>query len=219
MLFSEVHTGAQIKVSFQVNNRHFSFTTTVIDMNRLSMIHVNGQPLHIRNSICEKIIVAYVNPDSGRTHIWKEVSIDPVEDSYYAIEVHDDSVQLNRRNAVRVPINLKALCEISNINDPLEVEVLDLSISGVSFSFNIHCDIPKLIGRTLRLEFSDSIEKAAFVINAVIVNVNVSEELSYRCGCSILDSKPPVNTYVNRKQISRMLRFTNHTTIKNDYSI
>ncbi len=217
MLIGEIPKSDKIIISFEIHDRPFEFTTDLLEEKAAdphaafaAPIVIQGNDLHI-DSRCRNLCVKFPNARSGRVHLWENVRVQYTDrpTPRYIIMSPDDSKQYNRRGAIRVSINTRSKCSISNIEGVHPCTIQDVSISGVGINIDISIAERHLTSREVVTKFYDEITEQTFQIRGRCVHTTRLFKDIYRCGCEIIEVQPSINEYINLKQMHRLVQTTN----------
>lgn len=212
MLIGETHTGENIMLSFTLGGRHFTLSTHISPMAcedkaksvKAEPILIHENTLHL-DERCKELEVRYLNPSSGRTHIWRGATISYIpEDDLYEIHCENDSTPENRRRAVRIPINERTECVISLLNGSYPCIVNDVSVTGVGLDMDARLMDSFLKNRIICTKFRDEAMGCEFCLTAKCLHATKINERIVRCGCELINVTPSMNEYINTKQTHRL---------------
>ena len=218
MYLGEIEKTDNIVISFDLGDRHFDFTTTLLpdtdkeDARKTiysECVTVNDLPIHI-DSRCNNVEIRYLNQISGRTHFWKDVSVEYEPEGRYRIHCDNDSTPENRRRAVRIGINRKSDCIISLLNGRYPCTVNDISVTGIGLNIDVALADKNLHHRLIYTHFEDHILRKRFYIKARCLHCTKLDNKTVRCGCEIISITPSINEYINIKQTHRLAKLANY---------
>ena len=216
MLLCEIPKTEPVVISFDIGIRHFDFTVNLMaDADNDDAQHVifsevvliKGIAVHI-DGRCRNVELKYLNQQSGRTHVWKNVSVQYEETPAmrYRIECQLDSIPVNRRRAVRISINSKTECVVSLLDGKYPCVTNDVSVTGIGLNIDIALARKKLYHRLIYTYFEDDVLEKRFFIKARCLHCTELDEKTVRCGCEIIQVTPSINEYINMKQTHRLAK-------------
>ena len=225
MYLSEVPKTDKIIISFDIRDKHFDFTTDLLPFvdsedpeNTVysAPIVIMGNRLHL-DSRCKNMMVRYLNQLSGRLHVWKNISLSYTKrpEPGYIIKGQGDSIPVNRRHSIRIPVNYKSACTISLIDGKYPCVVNDISITGVGINIGSDLAEKNVIHRQIYTEFEDELLKKRFYLKANILHTFRLDASTVRCGCEIINITPSINEYINIKQTHSLAKVANYSAIIN----
>ncbi|MBQ9606454.1 MAG: PilZ domain-containing protein [Lachnospiraceae bacterium] len=221
MYLSEVPKTESIIIAFDIKDKHFDFTTNLLPYadaedpeNTIyaEPIIILENALHIDNR-CHHMEIRYLNPISGRLHVWKDVSIryQRKPERSYIIKGNGDSTPVNRRHSVRISVGYRSSCTISMLDGKYPCVVNDISITGIGINVGSDLESKNLIHRLIYTYFEDDVLEKIFHVKARILHVFRMNPSTVRCGCEILSISPSINEYINVKQTHVLARASNYT--------
>ena len=217
MLLGDINKDDNIIISFDIGDKHFDFTTSLlrkVDKNDplctiyTDPITIHGNNLHIDNKRCLNQRINYHNQKSGRNHTWKDPKIEYVGKprGHYVIKCPSDSIPENRRSALRVPINYKASCTMSDLQGKYPCTVFDVSVMGVGINIDIALAEKNPMHRLVYTKFKDEYLNKDFYITAKVLHATQLDIKTVRCGCEIISVEPSINEYINIKQMHSLAK-------------
>ena len=218
MYLGEIPKNENIVISFDFFNKHFDFSTGLLpeedEKDKIGTIFsepivIKGSPLRL-DERCENPEIRYLNQLSGRTHVWKKVLIRYQREygGYYVLNCESDSVPENRRRAVRIAINGKSECVLSDLKGKYPCTISDISVTGVGLTIDVALAEKNPLHRTISTHFRDDIIGVDFQIQARCIHYSKSEGNTARCGCEIISVSPSINEYINLRQTHRLARMS-----------
>ena len=225
MILGEIPREDNIIISFEIGRKHFDFTTSLlpkVDKEEPDLviysnpIMIQGSCLKIDNNKCQNQSLKYFNERSGRTHIWKnpEIEYRPSPRGHYHIKCETESTLENRRRALRVPINFKSSCTMSDLEGKYPCTVCDVSVTGVGINIDIALAEKNPIHRLVYTRFTDEILGKDFFITARVLHSTPLDRKTSRCGCEIINVSPSINEYINLKQMHKLAKANLYEEIK-----
>ena len=225
MILGEIPREDNIIISFEIGTKHFDFTTSLlpkVDKDEPELvvysepIMIQGSCLKIDNNRCHNQSLKYFNQRSGRTHIWTDPEIEyrPKPRGHYHIKCNDESRLENRRRALRVPINFRSTCTMSNLDGKYPCTVCDVSVTGVGINIDIALAEKNPVHRLVYTRFRDEIMGKDFYITARVLHSTQLDRKTSRCGCEIVTVSPSINEYINLKQMHKLARANLYDEIK-----
>lgn len=216
MYLGEIPKNENVVLGFDIGGRHFDFTTGLLpDISRedpagtvfAEPILIQGSFLHL-DERCEKLELRFLNRLSGRTHIWKGIQISYRSDrgEYYVISCGADSVQENRRRAVRIGVDFKSECTMSLLEGKYPCRVADISVTGIGLIIDAELADKNPVRRTVHTHFIDDVLGIDFQVVAKCLYVSRINTRKARCGCEILSVNPSINEYINLRQTHRLAK-------------
>ena len=217
MILGEIPREDNIIISFEIGKKHFDFTTSLlpkIDKEEPDLvvysdpIMIQGSCLKIDNNKCQNQSLKYYNQRSGRTHIWynPEIEYRPTPRGHYHIKSDQESTLENRRRALRVPINFKSSCTMSDLEGKYPCTVCDVSVTGVGINIDISLAEKNPLHRLVYTRFRDEIMEKDFFITARVLHSTPLDSRISRCGCEIINVSPSINEYINLKQMHKLAK-------------
>ena len=218
MYLWEIPKKSRIVVSFELNSKQHDFNTEVIPIKCREANSIYTEPIEISgkimrfSSMLKNIAIRYLNTRSGRTHTWTDVTIhyEQPPKNLYVITCEKDSIQINRRKAVRIPVNKKSECKISMLEGEYKCVINDISITGIGINIDVALANRNLFHRTIYTHFTDSILKKTFHIEARCLHCTPIDPKVVRCGCEIISVDPPINEYISAKQRNSLAKSARH---------
>lgn len=223
MLIGEIPKDSNIVLGFQLTERRFDMQLHVFQSTiTKDKLAIFTEPIMVCGIISrfsqkyQNIEVRYVNVLSGRTHTWIDVCVEYFDKPFpfYRISCEKESLLENRREAIRIPINVKSTCEISNLDGIYPCVIHNISINGIGIDIDLRLAEKKLIHRTVYTTFNDEVLGRSFSILGICVHTTPVEKNLVRCGCEIMAVEPSINEYINTKQTIELLRAANRKTWK-----
>lgn len=217
MILGELPRTDNIVISFDIGSKHFDFTTSLlpkVDKDKpdeivySEPIMINGRCLKIENSKCVNQKIKYFNQRSGRTHYWKDPEIEyrTSPRGHYAIRSERASELENRRRAIRVPINYRSSCTMSDLEGKYPCMVYDVSVSGVGINIDITLAEKNPLHRLVYTQFKDEVINRVFYITAKVLHTTPLNSKITRCGCEIITVSPSINEYINMRQLHHLAK-------------
>ena len=217
MILGEIPKTDNLIISFEIGKKHFDFTTSLlpkVDKEQpdhviySDPIMIQGNCLKIDNNKCLNQSLKYFNQRSGRTHIWKnpEIEYRPKPRGHYHIKCDAESTMENRRRALRVPINSKSICTMSDLEGKYPCTVCDVSVTGVGINIDIALAEKHTIHRLVYTQFKDEAINTVFYITARVLHSTPLDSKTSRCGCEIINVSPSINEYINLKQMHKLAK-------------
>lgn len=227
MLLGEIPKTDNVLISFDLADKHFDFTTTLLPNTDkenpkgkiiTEPVVIQGNSLHI-DSRCRNQALRYLNPFSGRTHEWKDVSIQYVKNNNtekYEIFCDRDSIPVNRRGAVRIPLWITTECTVSGLEGRYPCDIYDISVTGVGINIDVELAEKHLLNRLIYTHFEDVILDKKFFIKCCCLRCTPVGGSVMRAGCEIINVTPSINEYINERQTHKLFRHFNieNTIIK-----
>ncbi len=218
MYLGEIPKSENLVISFDLFQKHFDFSTAILpeedEKDKIGTIFsdpiiIKGRPLHL-DERCENQEIRYLNQLSGRTHVWKNVLIRYQRDhgGYYVINSESDSVPENRRRAVRIAINGKTECVLSDLEGKYPCTISDISVTGVGLNIDVALAEKNPLHRTISTHFKDPVIGIDFQIKARCIHFAQIDARTARCGCEIISVTPSINEYINLRQTHRLARMS-----------
>ncbi len=217
MILGEIPREDNIVISFDIGSKHFDFTTSLlpkVDKNDPDSviysdpIMINERCLKIENSKCVNQKIKYFNERSGRTHFWKDPEIEyrTSPRGHYAIRCDKASDLENRRRAIRVPINYRSSCTMSDLDGKYPCMVYDVSVTGVGINIDIALAEKNPMHRLVYTQFKDEVIDRVFYITARVLHSTPLDPKTTRCGCELISVSPSINEYINMKQMHKLAK-------------
>ncbi len=217
MILGEIQKTDNIIISFEIGTKHFDFTTALLPkVDKEHPDHViysdpiliQGSCLKIDNNKCQNQSLKYFNQRSGRTHIWKnpEIEYRSKPRGHYHIKCEAESILENRRRALRVPINSRSSCTMSDLEGKYPCTVCDVSVTGVGINIDIALAEKNPLHRLVYTQFKDEITECVFYITARVLHSTPLDRKTSRCGCEIINVSPSINEYINLKQMHKLAK-------------
>ena len=222
MYLWEIPTNESIVVSFDLNSKRYDFNTELIPIKCRVPNSIYTEPIVVSgkimrfSSMLRNISIRYLNRRSGRTHTWDDVTIkyEQPPKTLYVITCEKDSFQINRRRAVRIPVNKKTECKISLLEGDYKCVINDISVTGIGINIDVALANRNLFHRTIYTHFTDLTLKKTFHIAARCLHCTPIDPKVVRCGCEIISVDPPINEYINSKQIKNLAKASQHEEIE-----
>ncbi|MCR4908818.1 MAG: PilZ domain-containing protein [Lachnospiraceae bacterium] len=213
MYLWEIPKQDNIIIHFDLGGKHFGFTTKLLPGDA-SMEHaVYTEPVLISGTIlrinkqCKNLAVSYFSTASGRTHYWDQdltIEFDKAGHEKYVIRSKQDSIPQNRRMAIRVTINAPSECTISLLEGKYPCTVMNVSVTGIGINVAGGLTERQLSHHIIVTYFTDDMTRERFIVKARILHVNPVNATVMRCGCEIIDVTPPINEFINLRQMNRL---------------
>ena len=222
MYLWEIPYNDSIVVSVDLNSKRYDFNTELIPIKCREANSIYTEPIVISgnimrfSSMLKNISVRYLNRRSGRTHTWDNVSIryEQPPKNLYVITCEHDSVQINRRRAVRISVNKKTECKISMLEGDYKCVINDISVTGIGINIDVALANRNLFHRTIYTHFTDVYLQKTFHIEARCLHCTQIDAKVVRCGCEIIKVDPPINEYINAKQLQKLSKSSQHQDIE-----
>ncbi len=222
MYLWEIPTNESIVVSFDLNSKRYDFNTELIPIRCRVPNSIYTEPIVVSgkimrfSSMLKNITIRYLNRRSGRTHTWDGVTIkyEQPPKNLYVITCEKDSFQINRRRAVRIPVNKKAECRISLLEGNYKCIINDISVTGIGINIDVALANKNLFHRIISTKFTDPALRKTFYIEARCLHCTQIDPKIVRCGCEIISVDPPINEYINSKQIKNLAKASQREEIE-----
>lgn len=193
-----IHLGAERLSLFS------SFMELVQDNILIKKLEYNGKLLGIPDSC--SVDMLYVDPETSRPYIWRDVSLKPVrykKKVYHCInDFIGEGMPTNRRGAFRLFIGEEMTLYVrdSSGSKRYTVTVKDISETGMCFISSEDFPIKKLV----RLDFRDS--KLALPLTGHIVRKIPHPERSGHSiyGCRFPEPNPLLGKYIAKRQQEKL---------------
>jgi len=218
MYLGEIPKKENILISFDFMDRHFDFSAALLpDIDKDDRTGtVYSEPVFIRSNPlrlderCKNYEIRFLNQRSGRTHLWKNVLVHYESGSggRYIIKCENDSVPENRRRAVRIAINGKSECTLSDLEGRYPCTISDISVTGVGLNIDVDLAEKNPLHRIISTHFLDEFLGIDFKITARCIHFSNLDGKNARCGCEIISVKPSLNEYINLRQTHRLARLS-----------
>lgn len=218
MYLWEIPKTDNVVISFDIKEKRFDFNTALIPAKAKEENSIYAEPVIISGKTlridarCKNMTIRYLNRRSGRTHVWEGVSViyeKPPKDMYI-ITSAKDSVQVNRRRAVRISVNKKSECKVSLLDGNYSCTINDISVTGIGINIDVSLANKNLYHRTISTFFKDQNLKKRFDIQARCLHCTPIDARIVRCGCEIISVEPPINEYINAKQLHKLAKSALH---------
>ncbi|MBO6138001.1 MAG: PilZ domain-containing protein [Lachnospiraceae bacterium] len=222
MYLWEIPKGDRIVVSFDLGKRHYDFNTELIPIKCREANSIYTEPIVVSGKIMrvdskfKNITIRYLNRRSGRTHTWDDVTIryEQPPKNLYVVTCENDSVQINRRRAIRISVNKKTECKISLLEGNYKCTINDISVTGIGINIDVALANRNLFHRTIYTHFTDVNLGKRFEIEARCLHCTQIDAKVVRCGCEIISVNPPINEYINAKQLQNLAKSANRSELE-----
>ena len=208
MYANELVSGTPIELSIHLGAETLSLFSSIVELVQenilIEKLEYNGKLLGIPNN--SSVDMLYIDPDSSRPYIWKNVSLKAVrykKEVYHCVNgLIGEGMPTNRRGAFRLYIGDEMTLIVRNANGPqgYTVTVKDISETGMCFISSEDFPIQKLV----RLNFQDnnfSIPLAGHIVRK-IPHPELPSSTIY--GCRFPEPNPLLGKYITKKQQKRL---------------
>ncbi len=193
---SELEEGSEITLHISTGDKQMDMTGNIIkfvkdDIALISLDYGGSGKLVFENV---QIDVEY-GSESTVPIVWRNVKIVSYQ-SDYAMQTPTDGYKHNRRDSFRVSVALYAKLRNPRANDPAQVMIKDVSLSGFSIT-----DRKKELNYSIGDEVSVGFEDIGHILNLKgrIVRIEEQEEFTIY-GLTITNLCKDLSSYVNIKQ-------------------
>lgn len=196
---------SKITITVTEGTSKLQLETIVLEVNEkglfLKPIQYDGKTLSFNsNSLHVKACSTAINEKPIEWSNCKIALVSYKGIKYHFLQTGSLGLEINRREAFRLPLSLKGKAQLKLHSKSIDVLVHDVSTTGFSIITEGNADTE--IGETCTLQFSDTTTYNDFSLTGKIVRMQLLHNNRMLYGCQLLRKNAPgISEYIARKQL------------------